>query len=62
MTDSTSGTASPPPEEVVFKITAGALARALMMLRRLLGWLTLAYVIGLLIGMILFILIESGSI
>ncbi len=52
MTDSTSGTSSPPPEKVVFALTAGTLARALAMLRRVLGWLTLSYVAALLVGMI----------
>ena len=40
------------PDPVLFKITAGMLTRALARLRRVLGWLTLAYVAGLLIAMI----------
>ena len=42
----------PAPEAVIFKITAGTLTRALHLLRRALGWATLAYVTGLLLAMI----------
>ncbi len=46
------GAAPLPPDPVIFQITAGTLSRALVLLRRVLGWLTLSYAGGLLLGMI----------
>ena len=42
----------PAPDAVIFQITAGTVARVLQLLRRALGWLTLAYLGSLLIAMI----------
>lgn len=52
MTESPPGTAHLPPDPVLFKITAGGLARALRIVRRVLGWLTWAYVGGALAAMV----------
>jgi endonuclease/exonuclease/phosphatase (EEP) superfamily protein YafD len=52
MTESTPGTAEPPPEEILFKVTSGSLKRAVRFLRRALGWLTVGYVVGLVVVMI----------
>ena len=52
MTEPSPGTATPRPDEVLFKITAGTVARALQFVRRALGWLTLAYAGSALVAMI----------
>jgi endonuclease/exonuclease/phosphatase (EEP) superfamily protein YafD len=49
MTESSSGPSHPQPDPVVFKITAGTLTRALQFVRRMLGWITFAYVGGLIL-------------
>lgn len=46
------GTAGPQPDPVIFKLTAGTVARALAGVRRGLGWLTWAYAGGLLIALV----------
>lgn len=52
MTESKPGTTPSPPDPVLFKITAGTVTRALQLVRRALGWLTLAYVGGALAAMV----------
>ena len=52
MTEPTPRIPNPAVDPVIFKITAGTVTRALRLLRRALGWLTLAYVAGLLLAMI----------
>ncbi len=52
MTASSPRLPDPAPDPVVFKITAGAVTRALRLLRRALGWLTLSYGAGLLLAMV----------
>lgn len=44
MTEKLPETSDPKPDPVVLKITAGTLTRVLHFVRRLLGWLTIAYV------------------
>ena len=51
MTESSPRIPSPAPDPVIFKITAGTVTRALHLLRRALGWGTLAYVAGLVCAM-----------
>ena len=52
MTESEPGTTQPQPDPVLFTITAGTLARALLLVRRVLGWLTVAYAGGALVAMV----------
>ena len=52
MTEAAPGTANPAPDPVFFQITAGMARRALLLLRRVLGWLTCGYAAGLLCAMI----------
>ena len=52
MTESEPETTQPPPAPVLLKITAGTLTRALRLVRRMLGWLTVAYVGGVLAAMV----------
>ena len=52
MTESSPRIPGPAPDAVIFQITAGTVARVLQLLRRALGWLTLAYLGSLLIAMI----------